>query len=51
MACVHIHIRLSLPGDVDDAIARVWHWMPWCLLAEHLRRAGAYSITVSAEAV
>lgn len=51
MTYVHLHFVICLPGSCDDAIARVYRWMPWVLLREHFRRAGAVDVRVNAEAV
>lgn len=50
MTFVHVHLCIRLPGGCDDAIKRVYRWLPWTLLKKRLRRAGAVEVKISAEA-
>lgn len=50
MSYVHLHFIIRVPCPCDEAIARVYSWLPWVLLREHFRRAGAVHVSVSSEA-
>jgi len=50
MTYVHLHFVIRFPCDCETALASVYRWIPWVLLREHFRRAGAKYISVYAEA-